>query len=248
MGKTEVAKVLAAITGGEPDPAPVLRGSRRRPGPLRVGLRPSDDGDPPPRGPRRGSQRHSARHHEPGLPDRPATAPGDRVECGRASAGAAHRRVGPGRRGVRGLSPRTALRFPGHHPRDRDHRRRGAADRGPHLQPDPGDPRRPETALHLSLDRLPDPGPGGRHHQTQGPRVGGRSRRRHHRGDATTAPRWSCSSRPGSPKRSTGRSRCVCSAPESCTVPTIERTLGVVLKYKDDIDMVTEAGVDTLVG
>ena len=32
------------------------------------------------------------------------------------------------------------------------------------------------------------------------------------------------------------------------TVPTIERTLGVVLKYKDDIDMVTEAGVDSLVG
>jgi len=32
------------------------------------------------------------------------------------------------------------------------------------------------------------------------------------------------------------------------TGPTIERTLGVVLKYKDDIDMVTEAGVDTLVG
>ncbi|HET7846428.1 MAG TPA: MoxR family ATPase [Acidimicrobiia bacterium] len=32
------------------------------------------------------------------------------------------------------------------------------------------------------------------------------------------------------------------------TVHTIERTLGVVLKYKDDIDMVTEAGVDTLVG
>ena len=32
------------------------------------------------------------------------------------------------------------------------------------------------------------------------------------------------------------------------TASTIERTLGVVLKYKDDIDMVTEAGVDTLVG
>ncbi len=32
------------------------------------------------------------------------------------------------------------------------------------------------------------------------------------------------------------------------TIPTIERTLGVVLKYKDDIDMVTAAGVDTLVG
>ena len=32
------------------------------------------------------------------------------------------------------------------------------------------------------------------------------------------------------------------------TIPTIERTLGVVLKYKDDIDMVNEAGVDSLVG
>jgi MoxR-like ATPase len=32
------------------------------------------------------------------------------------------------------------------------------------------------------------------------------------------------------------------------TVPTIERTLGVVLKYKDDIDMVTGAGIDVLVG
>jgi hypothetical protein len=29
---------------------------------------------------------------------------------------------------------------------------------------------------------------------------------------------------------------------------TIESTLGVVLKYKDDIDMVRAAGVDSLVG
>jgi MoxR-like ATPase len=32
------------------------------------------------------------------------------------------------------------------------------------------------------------------------------------------------------------------------TIPTIERTLGVVLKYKDDIDLVTGAGIDALVG
>jgi MoxR-like ATPase len=32
------------------------------------------------------------------------------------------------------------------------------------------------------------------------------------------------------------------------TAPTIESTLGVVLKYKDDIDMVRAAGVDSLVG
>jgi hypothetical protein len=29
---------------------------------------------------------------------------------------------------------------------------------------------------------------------------------------------------------------------------TIDRTIGVVLKYKDDIDMVRSAGVDSLVG
>jgi MoxR-like ATPase len=32
------------------------------------------------------------------------------------------------------------------------------------------------------------------------------------------------------------------------TAPTIDSTIGVVLKYKDDIDMVRAAGVDTLVG
>jgi MoxR-like ATPase len=32
------------------------------------------------------------------------------------------------------------------------------------------------------------------------------------------------------------------------SVPTIERTLGVVLKYKDDIDAVSEAGLEQLVG
>jgi MoxR-like ATPase len=32
------------------------------------------------------------------------------------------------------------------------------------------------------------------------------------------------------------------------TVPTIQRTLGVVLKYKDDIDAVSEAGLEQLVG
>jgi hypothetical protein len=32
------------------------------------------------------------------------------------------------------------------------------------------------------------------------------------------------------------------------SVPVIESTLGVVLKYKDDIDLVRSAGVESLVG
>jgi hypothetical protein len=32
------------------------------------------------------------------------------------------------------------------------------------------------------------------------------------------------------------------------SVPVIESTLGVILKYKDDIDLVRSAGVETLVG
>jgi hypothetical protein len=32
------------------------------------------------------------------------------------------------------------------------------------------------------------------------------------------------------------------------SVPVIESTLGVILKYKDDIDLVRGAGVETLVG
>jgi hypothetical protein len=34
----------------------------------------------------------------------------------------------------------------------------------------------------------------------------------------------------------------------SLTPTTIDSTIGVVLKYKDDIDMVRSAGVETLVG
>jgi hypothetical protein len=32
------------------------------------------------------------------------------------------------------------------------------------------------------------------------------------------------------------------------SIPVIESTLGVILKYKDDIDLVRSAGVETLVG
>ena len=53
VGKTEVAKVLAATLGGSPHPPPVLRGPRRHDRGLRVELPPPDAGDPAPGGARR---------------------------------------------------------------------------------------------------------------------------------------------------------------------------------------------------
>ena len=102
-------------------PAAVLRGDRRDPGALRLGL-PAPD--PAPAGARGGRLRHRRRggREEPvrrAVPARPAGA-------GRAAAepgGAARRRGGPGRRRVRGVPARGALDVPGEHPRAR-HRRR----------------------------------------------------------------------------------------------------------------------------
>ena len=59
VGKTEVAKVLARWTGGELDPPAVLRGHRRRPGRLRVGLLPPAAA---PAGRRGGRQGRAGRH------------------------------------------------------------------------------------------------------------------------------------------------------------------------------------------
>ena len=56
VGKTEVAKVLAAALGTRPDPAPVLRGPRRQHRGLRVELSAPDARDPAARGARRDRQ------------------------------------------------------------------------------------------------------------------------------------------------------------------------------------------------
>ncbi len=119
VGKTEVAQALSAWTGGAPDPAPVLRGHRRRPGPLRVGLRPP--AAPPPG--RRGHRGGRRAHRRPGgdalrraLPRAPRAPGRPRRPPRRAGAGAAHRRDRPGRRRVRGVPPGGAGRLRGDHP------------------------------------------------------------------------------------------------------------------------------------
>ena len=77
-----------------------------------------------------------------------------------ARPGAADRRGRPGRRRVRGAAPRGARRGLGHRPRARHLHGRAAADRGAHLQPQPGPARRAAPALPLPLAGVPRPGPG----------------------------------------------------------------------------------------
>ena len=154
VGKTELAKALAAVLGARADPAPVLRGARRQQRRLRVELPAPDARDPAPGGARGDRPGDRARHLRSRVPPPPAAAAGPR-EPRRRAAGPAHRRGGPGRRGVRGLPARDPLRFPGHGPGDRDDPRRGPAARGRHLEPDARGPRRAEAPLPIPLDRLP---------------------------------------------------------------------------------------------
>ncbi len=113
VGKTEVAKALAGRPGRAADPAPVPRGHRPAPRPLRLGLPAPAAGDPGGRG--RG---RSGRAVHPRVPAAPAAAGGAGA---RGAGGAADRRGRPGRRRVRGLPARAAVRLPGLDP--------GAGDR-----------------------------------------------------------------------------------------------------------------------
>ena len=121
-GKTALAEALAEALDAAADPAAVLRGHRRHPGALRLGL---PAADPAPAGARGGRRRPATRRRggreEPvrrAVPARPAGAAGAAAEPG----GAAGRRGRPGRRRVRGVPARGAVDLPGDDPRAR-HRR-----------------------------------------------------------------------------------------------------------------------------
>ena len=127
------------------------------------------------------------------------------------------------------------VRFPGDDPRDRHDPGRAPADRRHHLEPHPRDPRRAEAALLLLLGRLPDAA-----RETGNPEAQGAGRQR----DACRArssrlsrncARWICSSCPASPRRSTGPRRLMQLDVLELTPEAINDTLGVLLKYQDDI-------------
>ena len=112
------------------DPAPVLRGPRRRARRLRVELPAPAAAHPR----RAGGHRLRGRAVRARVPDPAAAARGDRL--GRAGR-APDRRDRPRRRGVRGVPARGALRLPDHDPRARHDPRPPQAGGDPHLEPHP---------------------------------------------------------------------------------------------------------------
>ena len=122
VGKTELAKALAARAGRPADPPAVLRGPRRRARRLRVELRAPAAAHPR----RAGGRGRRAGALRPRVPHPPPAARGDRL---RGAGRAAHRRDRPRRRRVRGLPARGALGLPDHDPGDRHDRRARAARR-----------------------------------------------------------------------------------------------------------------------
>ena len=101
----------------------------------------------------------------------------------RRRAGAADRRARSHRRAVRGLSPRGAVRIPGHDSGARADSRGGAAGRCHHVEPHARDPRRDQAPLPLSLGRLSRRAARARDRATQMPAgagiAGARDRRVH---------------------------------------------------------------------
>ena len=123
VGKTSLAQALAEVHRRRAGPAAVLRGHRRHPGALRLGLprqilhlraaetagvRPAATDD---------AAELETLAVRPAVPDRPADPAGDRAQ----PVGAADRRDRPGRRRVRGVPARGAGRQRGHHPGARHH-------------------------------------------------------------------------------------------------------------------------------
>jgi MoxR-like ATPase len=124
-----------------------------------------------------------------------------------------------------------------------------AADRGAHLQPHPGDPRRPQTALHLPLDRLPDPERESAIVQRKVPGIEESPGAESVSEAMSVSGRWTCSSLPVLPRRSTGRSRSGSSTTESCrSLSWSSRPSVWSSSTRMTSTLVRGAGVESLVG
>ena len=232
------------------DPPAVLRGHRRRPGRLRLGLRPPA---PPPA--RRRGHRRVGRPDDrlagvravPGaLPRQAGAAAGDRAARG-SGARAARRRGRPLRRRVRGVPAGGPVRLADHGPRARHVPRRHAAARRADEQPHPRRPRRPQAALPLPLGRAPRLRPRGRHRaaaRARGRRV---ARPPGRRPPSPRCARLSLYKPPGVAETIDWAAALGRLGVTELDERSVEATLGTVLKYREDHERVVQHGIADVV-
>ena len=161
VGKTEVGKTLAARPRRRADPAPVLRGDRRRAGALRVGLRAAAAlcaGAPGGRGRPRAADRRALRRR---VPARAAAAAGDPR---RAGAVLLIDELDRADDEFEAFLLEVLSDFSVTVPELGTIARRGAARGRHHLEPHARAARRAQAPLPLPLDRLPRPRARGRDH------------------------------------------------------------------------------------
>ena len=152
----------------------------------------------------------------------------------RRRAGAAHRRDRPRRRGVRGVPARDPVGLPGHDPRARHDQGREAAARDPDLEPDARGPRRAEASLPLPLDRLPDAPEGVRDRLGPGARRAGTARPRGRRVRPPAA-RGRPDEGPGHRRDARLGGRAALARRPELSPELVDESLGVVLKYEEDV-------------
>ena len=211
-------------------PPPVLRGHRRRPGRLRVGLL------PPAAAPAGGRGRAAARSSR--TSSTPSGSSCAARCCGRSTTTGAEppvlldRRGRPGRRRVRGVPARDPLRLLGHRARARHVPRRDAADRGRHLEPHPRRARRARSAAACTTgSTTPTSSASSRSCASQAPRGRRGARPPGRRRGGGAARRSSCTSRRASPRRSTGPRR----SPRSGVAELDERAVDVDARHRPQV-------------
>ena len=248
VGKTEVAKVLSALDRRRADPPAVLRGHRRRPGRLRLGLRPPAAAPPRRRGERRGGRASAPTtleaelYHERFLVKRALLQAIDPDATG--PAGAADRRDRPRRRRVRGVPARGAVGLADHRARARrvPHRRARRSSCSPPTAP--ATCTTPSSAAACTTGSS-TPASTARWRSCacacptcqQRPRPPGRRRRR---GAARAQPVQAAGRRRDD---RLGRRPSAASASASSTSASVAATLGAVLKYREDQERVAPARV-----
>jgi len=129
----------------------------------------------------------------------------------------------------------SALRLADHHSRDRHAQGKRAADRGHHLEPHARDPRRGEAALLLSLVDYRTRGASSRSCIARP--QGAAALSKESWPSCSACARWSSTSCRASPRRSTGELPGG-ARPRGARPETVNNTLGVLLKYRDDLERV----------